>query len=52
MPDNLKSPLVYLKEELDTGKFYAEWKLLDTATKDWYRQAAKDEMDILGIAHS
>ncbi len=52
MPADLKSPLVYLKEELDTGQFYPEWKALDMATKKWYREAACEEMDVLNITHS
>jgi hypothetical protein len=46
MPD-AKAPLVYLKEQL--GFHLSEWSGLDAVTKEWYRQAATAEMQILGI---
>jgi hypothetical protein len=45
-----KVPLVYLKEELQFQ--LGEWKGLSDADKDWYKQAAREELDFLGIAHT
>ena len=45
-----KSPLVYLREQLQFQ--LVEWKMLDNETKEWYRKAAYEEMEVLGIEHS
>ncbi len=41
------SSLIYLKKELQFK--VSEWTALDQATKDWYIQAAKDEIKLLGL---
>lgn len=41
------SPLVYLKKQLN---FEAkEWTLLSDEDKQWYRNTAREEMEVLGI---
>ncbi|KKL45498.1 hypothetical protein LCGC14_2355100 [marine sediment metagenome] len=42
-----KSPLVYLREQLQFN--LSEWKGLSDVDKDWYRKAAIEEMEVLGI---
>ena len=43
-----KSPLVYLKENLDPN-FFSEWKTLSDVDKAWYKAAATVEMQAQGI---
>lgn len=51
MDNNKPTPTIsYLKTQL--GFTLGEWSKLDKETQDWYRNAAKEEMDTLGIAHS
>lgn len=40
-------PLAYLKKEL--GFTVAEWQKLSDTDKEWYREAARVEMEVLGI---
>lgn len=40
-------PLAYLKKEL--GFTVGEWQKLPDEYKDWYREAARVEMEVLGI---
>lgn len=42
-----KAPLVYTKEQL--GFPVEQWKELDDETKQWYKNAAKEEMELLRI---
>jgi hypothetical protein len=41
------SVLKYLKTELDFRA--VEWQNLSEDDKNWYRQAAREEMEVLGI---
>lgn len=42
-----KAPLAYLKQEL--GFTLGEWQKLDAETQAWYRNAAIEEMNVLGV---
>lgn len=42
------SLLAYLKAQLQFK--LSEWQVLDPATKQWYKDAARQEMTVLGIA--
>jgi hypothetical protein len=42
-----QSPLVYLKDQLQFS--LGEWQSLSKEDQEWYRQAAAEEMRVLGI---
>ena len=47
MEDKIPGPLAYLKRELNFN--LGEWKALTEAEKQWYKQAAEDEMREIGL---
>lgn len=45
------SVLNYIKTTLgmSTKEFMAEWRLLDTADQEWYREAAREDAEASGV---